>query len=86
MVRCEPQGHNVAVHWVINGEYVDLLTLQLDLRPANKDRPWSAAAVKPSAQGTAYLAREEAGPLEVRLRVHDLAGNVGWANAIVRDE
>jgi len=76
-----PRGSEVGVSWEVQDEYLDLSTLELEWRAAGGD--WQPLAVDRLARGSKYWTPTARGPVEVRLRVRDRAGNAGQASAVL---
>ncbi len=65
------------VVWGVRDENLDLNTLHIEFRKT-ADSPWVEQPVTKNARGTVALSRDAVGG-EVRLRVSDRAGNVGFS-------
>ncbi|OAI50687.1 hypothetical protein AYO44_17560 [Planctomycetaceae bacterium SCGC AG-212-F19] len=83
MLRALPsQGQSVGVEWDVRDENLDLNTLRLEYLPAGAAQ-YLAIRVDAVAAGQHYWTPMTGGPIEVRLRVSDAAGNTGEDKAIV---
>lgn len=83
MLRALPaQGQSVGVEWDVRDENLDLNTLRLEYLPAGASQ-YVPIRVDPIASGQHFWTPMTAGPIEVRLRVSDTAGNTGEDKVIV---
>jgi hypothetical protein len=77
-----PQGQTVGVEWDVRDENLDLNTLRLEYLPAGAAQ-YLSIRVDAVAAGQHYWTPMTGGPIEVRLRVSDAAGNTGEDKVIV---
>jgi hypothetical protein len=79
-------GATLDLQWEVGDANLDVETLTLECRPPGEGA-WSPLAVPKVAEGRRSLALPESfpgGPVELRIQVRDLAGNVGTATATLR--
>ncbi|MCS7016692.1 MAG: hypothetical protein NZM42_11320 [Gemmatales bacterium] len=76
-----PARQEVGVSWEVHDEHLDLNTLELEGRLPGSD--WQIQPIDRRAQGTRWWEAPPRGPVEVRLRVRDKAGNVGQASLVL---
>src|SRR5262249_2784258 len=76
------QGQTVGVEWDVRDDNLDLNTLRLEYLPAGPAQ-YLAVRVDPVAAGQHYWTPMTPGPIEVRLRVNDAAGNLGEDKVII---
>lgn len=69
------RGREAELWWVVCDENLDLETLRVEYRPAERGGAWHPVKVPPEAEGKVRWLPEPDGALEVRLRVKDRAGN-----------
>jgi hypothetical protein len=67
-----------AVEWDIREENLDLSSFNLEYRPGNS-QDWIPLSVEPAATGQRFWPADSGAPVEVRLKVRDLAKNEGEA-------
>lgn len=80
----ELAGPNAVLRWVVNGSHVDLQTLRVEQRPKGDALvPWRAIPVEKVAQGTVFI-DNQGKPLDVRVSVSDVAGNIGVSEMVVK--
>lgn len=80
----QPRGNEIGVSWVVRDENLDLGApdaLRLDYIPAGA-ASWLALAVNPVASQH-YWNPQSAGPVKVRLRARDRAGNFEEATTLI---
>jgi hypothetical protein len=83
MLRALPvQGQTVGVEWDLRDENLDLNTLRLEYLPAGAAQ-YLSIRVDAVAAGQHYWTPMTPGPIEVRLRASDVAGNIGEDKVIV---
>lgn len=69
-----PAGDQVGAKWEVSDEFLDLSSLRLEYR--GRESPnWLPVSTEPKAQGEIAWHCGLAGPIEVRLRIRDQAGN-----------
>ncbi len=74
----ERQGDDLVVSWEIQEAHPDLATLKLEYKPAGTpDAQWTPASIRPQLIGQARFRVASPGPLDLRMRLQDLAGNAG---------
>jgi beta-lactamase regulating signal transducer with metallopeptidase domain len=73
-----PQEGEAAVLWDVRDKNLDLSTLRVEYR-LQKETEWRPLAVRQAARTIHQWRPAAPGPLEVRLRVRDLAGNAAEA-------
>lgn len=76
-----PSAHEVGIRWHVRDEYLDLSTLEIEWRAGNSD--WQPLSFDRRPQGSKFWAPAGRGPIEVRLRVRDRAGNTAQASALI---
>jgi hypothetical protein len=75
-------GNSVGVEWEVRDENLDITSLRLEYLPAGAAQ-YMPIRVDPVAAGQHYWTPMTNGPMEVRLSVSDIAGNVGQDKVIV---
>jgi hypothetical protein len=68
-----PTGDEVGIEWNLNDLHLDLASLRIEFRAGSTD--WLPIQVPASAQGRSKFRPGGKGPIELRLRVLDRAGN-----------
>lgn len=79
-LSAEKQGSSIQVRWSIREEYPDLASMKLEAKIPGGDT-WLPVQIKPALAGSGALQVPQDGPIELRLSVHDRAGNRGMGEA-----
>ena len=68
-------GDEAGIKWSVYDEHLDLGTMRVEFRAGSAD--WFPVQIQPSPEGTARFRPGTRGPIDLRLRVLDRAGNEG---------
>jgi hypothetical protein len=80
----EKIGDEVVVTWNVQDAYPDLESLRLEYRPAGDPAAsWIPVQIKPIPAGQTRFRPSLSGPVQIRMMVQDLAGNIGQASQVV---
>ena len=79
-LTAEKQGSSIQVRWSIREEHPDLASMKLEAKIPGGDT-WLPVQIKPGLTGSGTLQVPQDGPIELRLSVHDRAGNRGIGEA-----
>jgi hypothetical protein len=86
ILRARREVRTLVLHWQVQDDNLNVPTLTLDYR-AMGEEAWSSLSMPKLAHGQRSMQLPEgfpADPVELRLRVSDLAGNVGSAHTTLR--
>ncbi|GBD35216.1 hypothetical protein HRbin36_00322 [bacterium HR36] len=75
------EREQIGIRWEAQDEYLDLNSLEVEWRHVGSD--WQVLPIERRASGSKYWTPAARGPVEVRLRVRDRAGNLGQALVVL---
>lgn len=84
LTAAEKIGEEVAVTWHLQETYPEMASLKLEHRPAGDPAAtWIPVQITPMMAGQARFRPAFPGPVQVRMMVQDVAGNMGQASQVV---